>query len=149
MKKFVLLSLVMLLTATGCSKGDAVDSLKEMGSYEYSDVRTLNIEYDEIFSYEGDYYVYIYRSTCEYCEAIKQQIIDFAIDRDDFYFLPDSDEITKKSGYDPSETIGATSLDELWIRGVPTLLTISNHVLVSNVAGGCLILGSLGIEEIL
>lgn len=122
------------LTSTRTSRPSASDSSSLSVDHSYAEVSDMTILWSEIFSQTNDYYlVYIFASWCNHCNSIKNNIIDYALSRDDFYFVNEasSDVVF---GDNVWSTIGLTSTEGLMIVGYPTLLEISSHTLTSNIS---------------
>lgn len=111
--------------------------------YEYDDVLDKHIQFGDIFTMENDYFIYIYMIRCYHCNLIKNQMIEYSMKYDNFYFLECPDEISISN--DVSHTIGIKTLSELSINGTPTLLMIEDKMLVLNISGSVKILNYLDI----
>ena len=101
--------------------------------YDYSDV--THIEWEHIFDIESDYYyIYVYSLSCGHCKDIKEEIINFAMKKDNetYFVLYNKDIPVVDSNY---VLIGKTNYQDLGIVGTPTLFEISNHF-VSDVCTG-------------
>lgn len=143
-KNILLPALTAMLCLGGCSethfshvlKTSTSDSSSPVISFDhsYSEVDDLMIEWNQIFEKKLDYYlVYIFASWCNHCNSIKNDIIEYALNRDDFYFINEpSDEATFKNNV--TNTIGLTSVTGLAILGYPTLLEIDGHKLTKNIS---------------
>ena len=91
--------------------------------------------WNELFAHtDEDYLVYIYSETCFHCLSIKDEIDSFSANcKLPFYYLEFSEDIP--IGQDIENTIGATTVEECFIRGTPTLLLIENKAISFNIAG--------------
>lgn len=147
MRTFYFLAVIPVLLGS-CSltkkeaKIDVSDVVIPETDHEYFEVEHMFINYSDIFNENKEvYYVYIYSLTCNHCQELKNWIIETALKRDDIFFLKGSnnDVITT----DVSNTIGISNTKDLSILGYPTLLKISNKILVQNVAGNSQIKGLL------
>lgn len=103
--------------------------------YEYEDIKDKEIKWSNIFTIEfNHYYVYFYSSFCGHCLSIKNEVIRYSFcGSEKIFFVEASNEI--KIGTNTELTIGATSIDEAWILGYPSLFDIENGVLIMNIAG--------------
>jgi predicted bacteriocin transport accessory protein len=103
--------------------------------HEYSEVSLKIIPYEDSFSKdENSYLIYIFSYSCGHCLEIKNMMIEFVInEKKPTYFIIFNSEIELAS--DVSSTIGASSIEELSILGVPTLINIEDGKVAFNVAG--------------
>lgn len=103
--------------------------------FEYSDIADRIIRWEGIFDIdENNYFIYLYSPYCGHCQEIKKQVLLYAFCGEvDMYFIEISEEVT--FGSDIELTIGATSTEQLWILGYPSLLEIKNANLIANIAG--------------
>lgn len=124
--------IVTSLISYSCQNEEQYSSSAER---EYSEVSDKIIEFSSCFAVnEQDYYVYIFSPFCGHCRKIKNSIIEFALKNIyPTYFIYYTEEIEVTS--DVSFTIGANSIFELAILGVPTLIYIEEKVVKSNIAG--------------
>ncbi len=115
--------------------------------YQYYDVSDKHVEYTDIFTLDGDFYLYVYSQVCLHCRNIKQDIIRYSLDKDDFYFLELVDDLYDVliGDQDVIYTIGASSLDEFWLIGTPTMYYFSDHTVVEVYEGTEAILDKLEI----
>lgn len=115
-----------------CNNENKFSSISE---HEYSEVSDKIIEFDACFAVnETDYYIYIFSPYCGHCRKIQNTIIEFSL-RELFpiYFVYYIEEI--KVTNDVFLTIGASSISELAILGVPTLIYIEDKIVKFNIAG--------------
>ncbi|MCD8209450.1 MAG: hypothetical protein LUC31_01375 [Coprobacillus sp.] len=140
--KVVLCFLPLCLLLTSCTPNPTNTPTER--TYQYYDVSDKHIEYTDIFTLEGDFYLYIYNQECCHCRSIKQDVIRYSLDKDDFYFLEYVDDIPF-SYEDVIYTIGAASLDEFWVTVTPTMYYFSDHVVVEVYEGTSAILDKLEI----
>lgn len=131
MKIFKKLS-IMVLTLFYCSSCNLNFSSKE---YDYSMIENLKIEWTNLFlQSKVSYFVYIYQEHCFYCNELKNEIISFALNEIyPTYFIKYSIEIPIDN--DIENTINATTVEKVFIKGVPTLLKIERSTLTLNIAG--------------
>ena len=126
-----LLFLVLPLLLVGCSSSRTEASTE----YDYSDVSTLTICWDDIFKVQLDrYYVYIYSSTCGYCNEIKQDVISYALSNPNtVYFVSFNNSIPIID--DRFYPIGKEDVNDLGIVGTPSMFLIVNHIVEENYVG--------------
>lgn len=104
-------------------------------SHTYDEVREKHIYWSNIFTRKDDsYLVYIYSLTCSHCNAIKNDVIEFALTVNiPMYFITSSPEILIDQQLATKQNVN--SLENLAIRGYPTLLYLVDHVVMINIAG--------------
>ena len=119
--------------------------LTSSSSYTYDDVIDKHIYWSNIFTRSEDtYLVYIYSLTCSHCNAIKNDVVSFALESTiPTYFVRSSPEILIDQTLAQKQNV--TSLSELAIRGYPTLLYLVDHTVTVNVAGEKAILDTLSL----
>ena len=101
---------------------------------DYDSLSNKMISYQELFNQnQEDYYVYIFSYSCGHCEGFKEEILPIIYNNRNMYLLEYSKDIKVSSYVD--DTIGASSIDDVYILGTPTLLEIKDGILVTNVAG--------------
>lgn len=123
-------------------KIDVSDIVIPEADHEYFEVENYFINWNSILTQNKDsYYVYLYSTTCNHCQELKNWIIETALSRGDIYFLKGTNKDVIKN--DVSDTIGATDVSQLAIMGYPTLLKITSKTLVKNVAGNSKIMDLL------
>lgn len=112
---------------------DAVCSDSE--SYDYEDIENQKIVWRDLFNAEpSHYYVYAYSPYCGHCLEIRDGVIHYSrCGSIPLFFVEASDEIAFGSHIET--TIGAVSIEQLWILGYPSLLEIKNGTLIANTAG--------------
>lgn len=130
MRKIIdLFSVFAMIVLCSCSNKSAIKQL------DYSDFISYQIEWKNVFfTAKSHYFVYVYSETCGHCEQIKQQVLNYVDSGNiDTYLVHFTKDIPVKN--DVGETIGSTSIENVWILGTPTLLEIEDKVLITNVAG--------------
>ena len=92
------------------------------------------LTWEELFSIPESYFIYIYSETCYHCQMIKDDVLDFANNSVfPVYFVEFNENIP--IGNEIENTIGATTVEECFIKGTPTLFLIENNKLTMNIAG--------------
>ena len=111
-------------------------------SYDYGDVEMFKIEWKSVLKQNKEhYFAYVYSERCGHCKEIKQDVIKTALEKENIYFVEFSNEIPVLE--DTLITIGKTNVDEIGIKGTPTLLEINKAILINNIAGSKAILETL------
>ena len=139
-----LIFLPCLFALVSCQHEEtSIDSSEEI-KHDYDEVIDREILWKEMFMVEkAQYFIYFYSPTCSHCKEIKNEIIDYALSIDNFYFIKYSDDVIIAP--EIKSTIGATSPDEVAILGTPSLIEIIDGVLTNNMAGSKTILDFLEI----
>ena len=141
-----LVFLPCLFTLLSCQHEDESFSISETTEHEYDEVMDKEITWNEMFSIEqSQYLIYFYSTTCSHCKEIKNQIIEYALSNDNFFFIKYSDDVIIAP--EVKSTIGATSPCDVAILGTPSLVEIENGVLINNLAGVKEIMNFLHFEE--
>lgn len=142
MRNFLLLSLLFLSILGSCSpetkpsiKPEENQVEEEEKKREYSEISHLKIFWKDIFNQEENhYYVYLYSLYCSHCNAIKNFMIESALTGNKkIYFIQASGEHVINE--EKAKENNVDSLENLAIRGYPTLLELTNKIVTKNVAG--------------
>ena len=93
------------------------------------------IHWGDLFAQESDnYFVYVFSYDCYYCKQIKNKVICFhEVSKFPVYFCEYNKIIPL--GRDIESTIGSNEIENVFIKGTPTLILISNETIAFNVAG--------------
>ncbi len=104
-------------------------------SHTYDEVKNKHIYWSNIFTRSEDaYLVYIYSTTCSHCNAIKNDVIEYSLTLAiPMYFIVSSPEILIDQKIALNQNV--TSLDDLAIKGYPSLLYLVDHTVMINIAG--------------
>lgn len=135
MKSYYLIALTLLAACSNTSSTKPnSDEPPPVGEHDYVEVEDRIIPWDDLFNKESNrYYCYVFSKTCSHCNEIKNNVIDYALKNDNFFFVEYGKHIPLTDDITP--TIGATSIDNVTIMGTPTLLGLINHTLIENIAG--------------
>jgi thiol-disulfide isomerase/thioredoxin len=106
-----------------------------IGTYSYEDIYDKTIKWHDIFEMTPHhYYVYFYSPYCGHCQSIKDLVINYSMFGNvTMFFVEANREVTVAE--DTYLTIGATSIEQLWILGYPSLIEIESGLLIANIAG--------------
>ena len=151
----ILLILLSSLFLSGCFRftsknnnqiNDAVSSIEQEINHSYDEIKDSTIFWSAIFNQpESNYYVYLYSITCMHCNSIKNQMIEKAITSPiKIYFIVSSPEHNISDLIDKYEIID--NLNDLYIKGYPSLLKLNNKKVVLNLAGTTLIRAELNLN---
>ena len=101
--------------------------------HQYSEIENKKITWNSMFfAAKPQYFVYFHSLTCAHCQAIKNDIIEYGLEHENFYFC-EADE-THKIRDSIADSIGATTIDKFCILGYPSLAYFENKTVVANVA---------------
>ena len=131
--------LPLLLTAMFASCTPATSEQMSKNAFnEHEIVIIQQIKWSTVLSQkESHYLVFFYSETCAHCHEIMGDVIAFSTaEIVKTYFLDIKQSETKipiKNEID--ETIGATSIDDLFIVGTPTIIEVEEGMVKANVPG--------------
>ncbi|MFA7032356.1 MAG: hypothetical protein WC201_02185 [Bacilli bacterium] len=126
MKKIITL-LMCALFAFSCSKPDL--------PLDYDDFPSLFILWEDVFKQkEAKYYVYFYSNQCYYCQQIKEKLLIIIKHATTPYYLLSYNEAIPIAE-DVDQTIGASTIEQLWFGGTPSLLEIEMNAVTKNILG--------------
>lgn len=130
-------SLAMLTTLFSCTSTPL--NSQSLNSDSKLEVMILNqIVWEQLFAQPANnYLVYVYAETCSNCQAIKDEVIAFALEKVvPLFFVDINNPINEiKITHEVESSYGATSCQDVSILGTPTLIEIYQGVLIANVAG--------------
>ena len=130
----------LLMFTAGCAKQTNND-VSVSTYHDYDEFEDNTIEWLDLLNQEGRYYAYIYSPRCGHCNDIKQDVLGYALNRNDFYFVEYSSDIPIANNIE--DTIGKDDIGVVFIKGTPTLIEVENHVVINNIAGSNSILDTL------
>ena len=131
MKRLLLLPAICCLMA--CSQPNNASSLAEYIEHDYLEIKDKEIIWSDLFSKGDHYYCYIYSEYCTHCEQIKNQVIEKALNMDNFFLIHFQKNIPVLT--DISATIRETDINKMGILGTPTLIEIENQAVNQHAAG--------------
>ena len=115
---------------------------KQIVDHDYTEIQEYELMWETMFDVESpSYYVYFYSLTCNHCEELKNYIIEKALSLENIYFVKGSSK--DQIGNDPNKSKYAENPVDIWILGYPSLLQITNHKCLKNLAGISQIKGEL------
>lgn len=132
MKGKCLLLLIPLLFS--CSNSSSEDD-PIIPTHDYNEVSEKFITWENVLSNnKKHYYVYCFSRVCKYCEEMKNEVIDIALNNaPNIYFCNGNDIVIKD--IDPIGTIGIRDVNYLFIRGYPSLIEIENNTVNAHYLG--------------
>ncbi|MCR5184602.1 MAG: hypothetical protein K6C32_00760 [Bacilli bacterium] len=124
-----LFTLLLLTSFISCS------TQKEERVFDYEDFIDLKISWDDLLTQEKEtYFVYVYSEYCSHCNHIKQGVLKFIFNHQDMsYLIQYSSSIPIDN--DLEKTIGKDDINDIFIKGTPTLLSIDKSTLIMNITG--------------
>lgn len=132
--KFIILFL-LLTTSCDFRKQEQDYSTNEKLDEVCVDYPDNFILWNDLFNQNTEkYFVYVFSYDCYYCKEIKNDIVSFCNVSIAPVFLV---EYTKSVtvDYKTDKTIGAKTIDNVFIRGTPTMIFIKDGEIKTNVAG--------------
>ena len=131
---FPLLLVAMFASCTPATS----EQMSKNAFSEHEIVIIQQIKWADILSQkESHYLVFFYSETCAHCHEIMGDVIAFStaeIVRTYFLDIKQSEtKIPIKNEID--ETIGATSINDLFIAGTPTIIEVEEGVVKANIPG--------------
>jgi len=103
--------------------------------HRYEEVASKTIVWEELFDVAlSNYFVYLYSPYCGHCLSIQNLVVQYAFcGEKEIRFVVASEDV--RLGQNIELTMGASTVEQVWILGYPSLLTISQRRLVANIAG--------------
>ena len=135
--KLRILPLVLVAMFASCTPATSEQMSKNAFS-EHEIVNIQQIKWSDVLSQiETNYLVFFYSETCQHCHQIMGDVISFATsDIVKTYFLDiKKSEIKVPIKNEIDETIGVTSVDDLFIAGTPTIIEVEEGIVKANVPG--------------
>lgn len=128
------LLLFMLPLLFSCSNGNEKKQ-GDIPNHEYSEIVDKKIKWNDIFfAKSNEYYIYCYFSHCTHCHSIKNEVIHIALNSDkDIRFCEDDNTVI--SDCDLNQTIGKSKVSDVFIKGFPSVIKITNHKISHNICG--------------
>lgn len=122
MKKTIILLILVLLTSCHIEKSVSITR----------NVSEIYVQFESVFDYNTGYF-YFYMDGCVSCDSLKNHIVTYALNNNDFYLVIPSNKFNY--GYDRSFNNGVTNYQDIVITGFPTLLEIKNYQVSNNYVG--------------
>ncbi len=142
MRTILLFSAILLALFSSCSQKEKVSNNNisqeeeiDEKKRDYSEISHLKIVWSDIFSQpENEYFVYFYSLYCSHCNSIKNFMIEEALagNKKIYFSQASGDHIINE---EKAKQNGVNSLENLAIKGYPSMIKIVNKVVTKNVAG--------------
>ena len=125
------LSLLILLGS--CAENASIQEPLEEITIEYPS--SSLIKWSNLFDQDSpDYFIYVFAYDCYYCNELKSKVISFSdSSRFPVYFCEYEKSIP--IGHNIEITINKDKVEEVFIKGTPTLILIKDKSIAFNVAG--------------
>lgn len=138
MKKLFCRLVIFLMTFFISNDTSALINMCQFDSVEphrYEEVASKTIVWEELFDVAlSNYFVYLYSPYCGHCLSIQNLVVQYAFcGEKEIRFVVASEDV--RLGQNIELTMGASTVEQVWILGYPSLLTISQRRLVANIAG--------------
>lgn len=139
MKNLLILFIVLATLFPSCDKKEEsftyeTATIDPETKHSYNEITDKKINWNDVFfPQKGHYFVYFYSLTCSHCNELKNDIIEYALNHDDIYFVQDSEDIVIDKNI--ASTIGINDVKNLCIKGFPSIIEIDKKILVKNVVG--------------
>lgn len=131
--KILLLSIPLLFS---CSSGNGEDVDPTIPHHSYEEVSDKMINWTDTFTVShNDYCVYFFSRTCKYCDAIRDEVIDVALKRATKIYFCNDNAIETDRYLDVESTIGEGDISHFKIKGFPSIIEVSNHLVKSHHPG--------------
>ncbi len=135
--KLGMLPLLLMAMFASCSPAQSEQISKNAPS-EYELQQYEHIDWSDLFKQkETNYFVFFYSQTCSYCHEIMGDVQSFIQDEIVKMYLLDIKASSEKVpiGNDTENTIGTGNIDDLFIKGTPSIVEINEGIVTSNIAG--------------
>lgn len=141
--KLRLLSLLPILLIASCGPSEESSS-SGYPEHSYEEVADLMINYDQYFAIsENDHFIYFFQDTCHSCQELKNEVIDFALNKyAEIYFVFATEEIPHHYTYkEINQSLGSNKIEDVFVQVTPQLAFIKDGKIEKN------IIGNIYIEE--
>ena len=135
--KLRILPFVLTALFASCSPAESEQTSKNAFS-EYNVTVDQKIDWLNCLKQnESHYLVFFYSETCTHCHEIMGDVLSFAESNIiKMYFINTKESEVKIPIFsDIDSTIGADTVDDLFIAGTPTIIEVENWMVKANVAG--------------
>ena len=130
--RFLIASLALLAITVSCSP--VVDTAKEKTNEDYKIIQEHQISWlDVLEQNESNYIVFIYSETCGYCHDMVDEIVGFASSGilPTYFVNASNNKVTISDDYE----IGITDINNLSIKGTPSIIEVLDKMVIANVPG--------------
>ena len=130
--KILLLAIPLLFS---CSSTKQQESDPKIPHHSYEDVSDKMVNWQDVFTKGDGYCVYFFSRTCQYCDAIRDEIIEISLThRTPVYFCNDN-AIVRDKYLDVKTTLGMDDITEFRIKGFPSIIKVTNQVINEHCPG--------------
>lgn len=76
--------LLFMLLLTSCASQNSSKKI----IHEYSEIENITLDYHDVFKIDDyQYYLYYFQRNCFHCQGIKSEIISYALNNQNLYFI--------------------------------------------------------------
>lgn len=149
MKKLILTLVTLGLVAcdgiASISKNDiSILIPSNISAHEYDEIADYTIGFTEIFEVNiAEYYVYFYSPVCAHCTSIKDYVIHYALNAQNFRFISPDTTNAVPTTTNINSNLGATTINDIRITGYPCMFKISDKTISGAYSGTINITGEL------
>ena len=130
--RFLALLPIVLLASCGTPE----ESSSGYPEHEYAEVADLMITYEQYFTIsENEHFIYFFQDTCHSCQEIKNEVIDFALNKyAEIYFVYATEEIPSHYTYEEiNQSLGSNKIEDVFVRVTPQLVLIKDGKIEKNI----------------
>ncbi|MCQ2794893.1 MAG: hypothetical protein MJ214_01620 [Bacilli bacterium] len=130
--KILLLAIPLLFS---CSNNEEHEKDPVIPHHSYEEVSDKMVNWLDVFTHDEDYCVYFFSRTCQYCDSIRDEVIEIALTHlTPIYFCNDNTIVTDRY-LDVESTIGQGDISEFRIKGFPSIIEVDNHLVKTHCPG--------------
>ncbi|MCQ2792017.1 MAG: hypothetical protein MJ208_00675 [Bacilli bacterium] len=119
-----------------CSDQHGDDPTPVIPHHSYDEVSDRVVMWQSALNVrEDDYCVYFYSRVCQYCDSIRDEVIEIALTHQTPIYFCNDNEIKIDANVNPEETIGETDINSFKIKGFPSLIEVNKCQIKSHEAG--------------
>lgn len=111
--------MICCLLLSSCSF-PSTESIPRLTPHDYNELQERQLQASTLF-FSGTYQVYFYSLECSVCLSMKNEVVEFGLHHEDFFLYLIDDKM--KYRYDTT-CVGATSFEEIFLPGTPSLFQI-------------------------
>ena len=125
--------LSFLILLGSCAQNTSIQEQLEEITIEYPS--SSLIKWSDLFCQDQlDYFIYVFAYDCYYCNELKSKVISFSdSSRFPVYFCEYEKSIP--IGHNIESTVNKNKVEEVFIKGTPTLILVKDKSIAFNVAG--------------
>ena len=134
--KFLVMPLILVAMFTSCSPAQSGQTSQNISSINQKTY--IHVDWPDVLSQEDeDYLLFFYSNTCQQCHEIMGDVYSFIDDHIKPLYLVNTKEcsvtIPLKDNID--DTIGMKDINELFIKGTPSIIEVKDATVVAHIPG--------------